>query len=99
MTPINHVWLDGRYNHGYTSRMKTAISIPDPVFNAAEDLARRLGMSRSELYTTAVKRYVDACNDETITQALNKIYPEAASAMDPVLLNMQLHSLPTEEWA
>ena len=59
--------------------MKTAISIPDPIFDAAENLAERLGMSRSHLYTTAVKLYVDAYDDEAVTQALNGVYPEAAS--------------------
>lgn len=41
-------------NRGITNvilrAMKTAISIPDPIFEAAEGFARRLGMSRSELY-------------------------------------------------
>ena len=78
--------------------MKTAISIPDHIFNSAEDLARRLGMSRSQLYTTAVKLYIDASDDDAVTQALNDVYPEAADSMDPVLLHMQLQSLPAEEW-
>ncbi|EIJ36932.1 hypothetical protein Thini_4454 [Thiothrix nivea DSM 5205] len=37
--------------------MKTAISIPDPVFQAAELFARHFGISRSELYTKAVEEY------------------------------------------
>ena len=78
--------------------MKTAISVPDPIFDAAENLARRLGMSRSQLYTTAVKLYIDASDDEAVTQALNQVYPDAAGSMDPVLLHMQLQSLPAEEW-
>ena len=44
-----------RYNQGYTRGMKTAISIPDPVFRSAERLAARLGLSRSELYCRALK--------------------------------------------
>ena len=39
--------------------MKTAISIPDPVFEAADQLAARIGMSRSELYATAVAEFMD----------------------------------------
>ena len=38
--------------------MKTAISIPDETFEAAETLAGRLGLSRSELYATAVAEYL-----------------------------------------
>jgi len=35
--------------------MKTAISLPDPVFRSAEQLAARLGISRSELYCRAIR--------------------------------------------
>ena len=38
--------------------MKTAVSIPDPIFQAAEDLDKRLGLSRSELFARALKAYV-----------------------------------------
>ena len=78
--------------------MKTAISIPDPVFDAAEDLANRLGMSRSQLYTTAVKRYLDSFNDEAVTQALNELYADSTETADPLLMKMQMLSLPEEEW-
>ena len=37
--------------------MKTAISIPDPVFDAAERIAQHQGLSRSEFYTTAARAY------------------------------------------
>jgi len=78
--------------------MKTAISIPDPVFEAAEKLAQQLGVSRSQLYTTAVIRYLDAFDHEAITQALNEVYAKSAEALDPLLWQMQLQSLPTDEW-
>ena len=79
--------------------MKTAISVPDPIFDAAESLAKRLGMSRSQLYTTAMTRLLEAFDDEAITQALNEVYAEATEPIDPVLLQMQLHNLPEEEWS
>ena len=78
--------------------MKTAISIPDPVFEAAEALAERLGISRSQLYTTAITRYLDSLNDEAVTQSLNEVYSEATDSVDPVLMQMQLQTLPAEEW-
>ena len=78
--------------------MKTAISVPDPIFEAADDLARRLGMSRSQLYTTAVTRFLDSYNDEAVTQALNEIYSESTDSIDPFLLQMQLQTLLVEEW-
>ena len=78
--------------------MKTAISLPDPIFKAADDLARRLGMSRSQLYTTAVMRFLDSFDDEAVTQALNEVYSESTSSLDSILLHMQLQTLPVEEW-
>ncbi len=78
--------------------MKTAISIPDPVFKAAEDLAKHLAMSRSELYATAVSRFVEMYKDEAITAALNEVYADIDSSVDPVLNQLQLATLPSEEW-
>jgi len=80
--------------------MKTAISIPDPLFKAAERLARRLGVSRSELYQMAVSRLLDDHDDEATTDALNKLYgehPELAK-VDPVLDQLQLSALPEDDW-
>jgi hypothetical protein len=78
--------------------MKTAISIPDPIFDAAEELATTLGMSRSQLYTTAIKRYLDSFSDEAVTQALNELYADSTETADPILMKMQMLSLPQEEW-
>jgi len=54
--------------------MKTAISIPDPVFKVAERLAKRLGMSRSELYVRAISSYVEEHKGQKVTELLNEIY-------------------------
>ncbi len=78
--------------------MKTAISIPNPIFEEAESLARRLGISRSELYATAVSNFVEAHREETIIAALNEVYAENDSGVDPVLNQLQWLALPHEEW-
>lgn len=78
--------------------MKTAISLPDPVFEEAEILAKRLGMSRSELYATAVAQFVATHREEDITDALNEVYAGNDSAVDPVLNQLQWLALPNEEW-
>lgn len=78
--------------------MKTAISIPDPVFEAAEKLAQQLGVSRSQLYTTAVIRYLDAFDHDAIIRALNEVYAEPSEGIDPLLWQMQVNSLPADEW-
>ncbi len=78
--------------------MKTAISIPDPIFNEAEGLAHRLGISRSQLYAKAVAEYTKLRKTENITEALNKVYTEEASGLDKELSTMQSQSLEKEEW-
>ena len=53
---------------GYTCSMKTAISIPDTVYEHAEQLAHRLGKSRSQLYSEAVAEYVARHDPEAMTE-------------------------------
>jgi metal-responsive CopG/Arc/MetJ family transcriptional regulator len=78
--------------------MKTAISIPDALFEAAEELAVRLGVSRSELYQRAVRRFVEDHRDEEITAALNRVYDDVDSSLDPVMAAIQATSLGDAEW-
>ena len=78
--------------------MKTAVSIPNPVFEAAEELAERLGISRSELYSRAVMDYLETRLDRRITEKLDEVYASAASELDPELARLQTASLPRDEW-
>ena len=76
--------------------MKTSISIPDEIYYPADQLAKRLGISRSELYSQAVLDYINAHKNEAITKTLDKIYAKEKSEIDPVIDLMQLRSLPKE---
>jgi metal-responsive CopG/Arc/MetJ family transcriptional regulator len=78
--------------------MKTVISLPDSVFQEAEALAQKLGMSRSELYTQALKAYLQRYHQERILHKLNEVYAEESSELDLVLAKMQSLSLPREDW-
>ncbi len=80
--------------------MKTAISIPDEIFDAAERAAKRLGMSRSELYVNAVREYVERYGRANIVEKLDEVYsnPQASPGVDPVLDRLQYSSLPRENW-
>lgn len=78
--------------------MKTAISIPDPIFAAAERLAKQLGISRSELYASAVADFTRMHQGDQITAQLNLVYATEDSALDPILAQIQALSLPQEEW-
>jgi len=78
--------------------MKTAISLPDSVFEQAESLAKRLGLSRSELYAKAIQAYLQKYNREQILEQLNQVYSEDSSQLDPAVAKMQFMSLPAENW-
>ncbi|MCC5647321.1 ribbon-helix-helix domain-containing protein [Nostoc sp. CHAB 5824] len=78
--------------------MKTAISLPDSVFEEAEALAKELGVSRSELYTKALKAYLRKYNRNQMLNQLNTVYSEESSELDPVLAKLQFMSLPREDW-
>ncbi len=78
--------------------MKAAVSIPDPVFKAADKLARRMGVSRSRLYSVALQRFVQEHDDDAITAKLNEVYAQESSELDPVLQSIQTRSLEKGEW-
>jgi metal-responsive CopG/Arc/MetJ family transcriptional regulator len=78
--------------------MKTAIALPDSVFEAADELARRLGISRSELYATAVEEYVRAHRKERVRDTLDRVYLQESSSLDPCLEVIQALSLPGDKW-
>jgi hypothetical protein len=78
--------------------MKTAISIPDDIFHSAEQLARRLGVSRSELYVQALKSYLQTHHEDKVTDTLNTLYGDTPAPLDPVLQSVQTRSLPKDDW-
>lgn len=73
--------------------MKVAISLPDPVFRAAEILAASLRKSRSQLYAEALASYVSAHSAHNVTQRLNQVYANEPSKLDPAWLKAQTRSL------
>jgi len=78
--------------------MKTAISIPDEIFVAAEGLAERLGVSRSQLYSSAIAQYVATYRSQGVTARLNAVYETDVAELDPAILDLQNSSIPAEEW-
>jgi hypothetical protein len=91
--------LDHGHTLGYTRPMKTAISIPDRLFEAAEKAARRLGISRSELYQRAVAHYLEAHSGDVVREALDKVYGKKTNRdLDPLIEAAGEHILKDEEW-
>jgi Arc/MetJ family transcription regulator len=56
---------------GYTEVMKTAISVPDDTFEQATRQAAELGISRSEFFARAARRYLDELASRSLTQQVN----------------------------
>jgi len=88
--------IDRRYDHGYTTSMKTAVSIPDKVFRVADRLAKRLHVSRSRLYAAALADFVARHESKRITERLDAVYGDEDSSLDPALGRIQSNSLPPE---
>ena len=59
--------------------MKTAISIPDDVFQRVARQADRLGMSRSEFFSTAARRWVDQLEENELTEAIDAVLADAGA--------------------
>ena len=78
--------------------MKSDISIPNPVFRAAENLARKMGVSLSELYTAALNAYVVEHQKEDVTKTLNRVLETEPSAVAPEMVKMLVLSIGGDEW-
>ena len=77
----------------HTSRMKTTVTIPDPVFKAADRLAQVMGVSRSRLYSFALECFVQDHDDDAITAKLDEVYATEPLTLDPVLQSIQSRSV------
>ena len=78
--------------------MKTAISIPDDIFISADHLAKRLNMSRSELYRRAIQQYIAEHRHTDVKEKLDQVYASENASVEPAVLNAQAISIPMEEW-
>ena len=78
--------------------MKTAISLPDDLFKAAESLARRLGVSRSGLYAAALEDYIGRHQARRVSERLDAVYAAEPSMLDPSIAAAQLKTLKRSEW-
>ena len=78
--------------------MKTAISIPDSLFRKAEEAARRLGLTRSRLFSLAIEEFLRQRIEEDVTKALDRVYSEQNSHVNHSVEDIQAQSVPEEQW-
>lgn len=78
--------------------MKTAISVPDEIFERAERLAKRSHRSRSELYSAALKEYVARHTPEEVTEAMDRACDAAGESRDEFVSAAARRALERVEW-
>jgi antitoxin MazE6 len=78
--------------------MKVALSIPDDLFESAEVLSRKLKLSRSRLYATALAEFLAKHRSRKVTDRLNAVYAAEESRLDAPVRRAQKRSLPADSW-
>lgn len=78
--------------------MKVAVSVPDAVFEAADRLARERGVPRSQVFTEALRDYVERHGAQGVTARLNEVYAREGSDVVPALRGAQYAVLDDEAW-
>ena len=96
--PAAQTIIDRFYTIGYTTYMKTAISIEDDIFWEAESAAKEMGLSRSKLYSRAILEFIQNHKPEVITEKYNQIYSQHPESLeyDVKVANFDLFN--KEDW-
>jgi metal-responsive CopG/Arc/MetJ family transcriptional regulator len=78
--------------------MKTAVSLPEDLFRSAEAAARKLRVSRSQLYAAAIREFLERRQANSVTARLDEIYSKEPARLDPAMNFAQLQSLESDSW-
>lgn len=78
--------------------MKTAVSLPDDIFRAAEKHARRARKSRSQLYAEALSEYLARHAPDEVTDAMNQVVEQLKEPPDPFIRAATRRILKQSEW-
>ena len=82
----------------YAQGMKTAVSIPDDVFEKVERFARRTKRSRSEVFSTALREYIARHGPDEVTDAINLAVDEIGDQTDDFVAAAARRVLEKTEW-
>jgi Ribbon-helix-helix protein, copG family len=78
--------------------MKTAVSIPDDVFEKVERFARRSKRSRSEIYSAALREFIARHGSDEVTEAMNRVVDDIGDEPDEFVAAAARHILENTEW-
>jgi predicted transcriptional regulator len=90
--------LARNWSCGYTLGMKTAISIPNDLFDGAERLARRTRRSRSRLFADALREYLARHAPDKITESMDQAIMEVGEGKDEFVSSVARRRLERTEW-
>ena len=80
------------------SRVKTAISLPDALFERVTRRAGELGMSRSELFATAAQRYLDELDENSVTARIDQLLAATDDDSSTVAVRAGRRTLAQDQW-
>jgi len=78
--------------------MKTAVSIPDDVFERADRLARRSRRSRSDVFSAALREYLARHAPDEVTEAMDRACAAATGDGDDFVSSAARRTLEQIEW-
>ena len=78
--------------------MKTAVSVPDEVYEQAEVLSQRTGRSRSEIYSTALREYLARHDIAVVTEAIDVVVDGVGAEVEPFVTTVSTRRLRDVEW-
>lgn len=78
--------------------MKTAISLPDDLFLLADEFAKEAGLSRSELYATALREYILSRQQDDLTERINAACAQLETSLPQDIAKATRQKLLEVEW-
>ncbi len=78
--------------------MKTAISVPDDIFQLSERLAKKLKVSRSAVFAMGVRKLGLEFDEDDLTARINAVCEEVDTSLDPFWKEVQSRTLPKDKW-
>ena len=78
--------------------MKTAVSIPNDLFEGAERLARRTRRSRSRLFSDALREYLAHHTLDNITELMDKALAQIGTGKDTFVSSAAQRALRQIDW-
>ena len=78
--------------------MKTAISLPDQLFEAADGLASQMNVSRSQFYATALEKYIAEIEKSSLTEKINKFIDQHGQEKDELMDKHMIAQMRKVDW-